>query len=104
MEHIKKPIDIKSWKLAEVDLSEPMYSEMYEPINLNQCTCEIEGEIIPSEGYSNLMELIKQQKLEAENFALEVENRYLKEKVIQYSNKIFDLEKKLFEMRNKNDR
>jgi len=61
MEHIKKPIDIKSWKLAEVDLSEPMYSEMYEPINLKGCSFEIEGEITESNGFSELCELIKQQ-------------------------------------------
>lgn len=61
MEHIEMPTDIKSWKLKEVDLSEDMYSEIYEPININQCTCEIEGEIIPSEGFSNLCKLIEDE-------------------------------------------
>ena len=83
MEHIEMPIDIKLWELKEVDLSEPMYSEMYEPININQFTCEIEGEIIPSEGFSNLCKLIedevkrmtdkeKIEKLERENKQLKI--------------------------------
>lgn len=78
MEHIEMPTDIKLWELKEVDLSEDIYSEIYEPININHFTCEIEGEIIPSEGFSNLCKLIedevkrmtdkeKIEKLEREN-------------------------------------